>query len=351
MTMKIRYNQPNLTESDLEAARRALSSSHIAGNGPLVGMYEHEIAQFTGAQYAVAVNSATTALEICYSYYFGETSRAISVPSLTFAATATALQRARTLAGNRFAPLKFVDPNRRTLVTAAKDVSVSYSGYPLEDWGVIADDAHSIFEGMFNYGNYRYLARILSHHAVKPLACGEGGTILTGDDKLVEYARNYRSHWREATGFTGNTVASNYRMQEVNAAILLNRLPRVEEERSRRRELANVYKDELSFVAEIDLPLDHEKHSYHLFATRLPIALRDRVKSYLELNGVESVIHYKPVYDLPAFDGKHEVEEGRYASYVYATELSIPVHHGLSKDNILFIAGKIKEVIQAWKKS
>ena len=314
-------------------------------------MYEREIAQFTGAPYAVAVNSATTALEICYSYYFGETSRAISVPSLTFAATATALQRARALAGNRFAPLKFVDPARRTLVTATRDVSVSYSGYPLESWGIIADDAHSVFEGMFSYGNHRYLTRVLSHHAVKPLACGEGSTILTGDDNLVEYARNYRSHWREESGFTSSILASNYRMQEVNAAILLNRLPRVEEERTRRRELADVYRNELLLVSEIVMPLDHEKHSYHLFPIRLPIALRDRVRGHLELNGIESVVHYKPVYDLPVFDGKHEVEEGRYASYVYATELSIPVHHGLNEDSILFIAGKIKEAIQEWKTS
>lgn len=343
--MKIKYNQPNLTEEDIEAASNALRKPHIAGNGPLVLHYEHQIAEYTGADYAIAVANATVGLEIVYSFYFNR-SYPVKTPSLSFAATATALQRARILLGDAKPQIEFVDPTTR-FITETEDISVSYAGYPLGGTGFVADDAHYIYEDMCDFAG-RYEARVLSHHAVKPLACGEGGTILTNDPALDVWARNYRSHFRVSTDLgTSGWVGSNYRMQEAQAAILMNRLPRLSSETETRQALARRYRKNLDGI--VKLPPDHEKHSYHLFVLEFrDKAERDLVQTSLKMEGVESVVHYKPIPLLPAFINKHQGLWTR-ATQVWNTCLSIPVHHGLKFADIDFISDIIKGSVNSWR--
>lgn len=346
---QIRYNQPNLTTADRRAVADLLNEpgAWIAGNGPKVAEYEERVAAYTGADFAVAMANASVALEVVYLYYFGATQRPIEVPALSFAATALSLQRARRLVGHSYRPIKFVDCDSWWGITETPDISVSFGGKPLESTGLVADDAHYFFPNMFE-GNL-YKCRVLSHHAIKPLTCGEGGTILTNDEDLYHTARSLRSHSRNWAGWASTELGTNYRMTDIQATLLLSQLDHYEDDLALRQYLAKTYIENLELPAgECPwlMPVFERWHSYHLFSLQFVSGeIRAAVEKALREQGVETQRHYRPIPLLPAFLGQHEGEFSN-ATKRYTRALSLPMHTGLSPKDVRRICNIIKDTVE-----
>ena len=290
------------------------------------------MAEFTGHRFCVGVSNATAALEIAYSYYFANR-KWVFIPTLTFVATANVAYR-------QGVEIKFSDADDKTLCTYSPDVSISLGGYPLSGQGLIADESHYLFPDMAGWANYK--ARVLSHHAVKPLSSGEGGSILTDDSDFYEYALEYRQHGRNKDGLTifpGNNV----RMTDIQAALLLSQLERWNETNARRHEIAQYYNTELRGY--VELPPYHKRHSLHLYMIKLKSSEeRDELQLHLAKHGIGTQIHYKPVHQQPLY--QHLYADCPVADDHFARSLSIPMHVGLTDGDTRFVVSTIKEYLE-----
>lgn len=236
--------------------------------------------------------------------------------------------------------LKFADADDKTLCGYTPDVSISYAGYPLQGSGLVADDAHYLFDSMAEYGNYK--TRVISHHAIKTLGnSGEGGTILTNDADFDAFAREYRNHGRNSDGLT-TFAGTNYRMTDIQASLLLSQLDRWYQNNSRRHEIANYYRD--SLAGYVELPPYHKRHSLHLFPIKFKSTEdRDRIQQQLKERGIGTQINYRPVHMQPLY--QYIAADCPVAEDHFARSLSIPIHLNLGEVELNYIVESIKELL------
>jgi dTDP-4-amino-4,6-dideoxygalactose transaminase len=325
---------PRLLESDLSEALEAYRSGWLC-MGPRTAELEESMRAYTGAGHAVAVSSCSAALHIaCLAAGLGPGDTAIA-PSLAFAATVNAI--AVTGAAPRFAEIVALD--RPWLAAKAVEeaigpdtkaiVAMSYGGHPGEiaalaelakrhSLVLIEDAAHasgSWLEGR-HVGTFG-LAGALSFSASKNLGVGEGGMLLTDDERIAERARKLRWHgisastWDRhnaaAPEYTVDEVGFNYRMDDPSAALVNARLRRLDEDNQRRARIAEAYQrafEEVDGLIPLATPPAGERASHCVFALVLGEELdRREFRRRLSARGVETSIHFPPLHSSPAYGG------------------------------------------------
>lgn len=328
------------------AVEKVLQSQTLT-NGEYTRLWEHMVAEFTGYRYAVAVANASAGLEMVMSTYRTKVFEWL-VPNLTFVATVQAVVK------NGIFP-NFAAHDEDTYNTEPDEnnpysTSVSYGGYPvLNARSRVFDSAHYVWEGMADDNNADFA--VLSHHAVKPIPAGEGGTILTNDSFANSYLRRVRSHGRGSNGLS-IYLGSNFRMTEMQAAMLVARLPDWEKEQQRRTEIAEYYTRRLNRHSLITPPPSHERHAWHLYAVRIPKPFRNHIKSVLNRNGIETAVHYPPVashpdmklYTSDAFLDYSDTQAT--TEQFYQTELSLPMHSGLTDEEVEYVLDTIDSTME-----
>lgn len=334
----IPYGRQNITEDDIRAVIATLQSDFLT-QGPEISRFEDAFAKYTGSKYAVAVSNGTAALHLCAMVLKVDRSSNVITSPITFAATANSI---RYCSGNVF--FADIDPNTWTLdIEKVKGlilskpagffsgiITVDLAGYPVnleafknlaEQHGLwlLQDACHSP-GGFFTDSNnkkqscgnsaYANLA-IFSFHPVKHIACGEGGMIVTNDEKLYKELLLLRTHgitkdhamMEENHGgwyYEMQELGYNYRLTEFQASLGLSQLNRAEQGLARRREIAKVYADAFS-----DKPYINGQsgsvvgHAYHLYVIRT--ADRKGLYDFLKENKVYCQVHYIPVHLLPYY--------------------------------------------------
>jgi dTDP-4-amino-4,6-dideoxygalactose transaminase len=323
------YARQTIDDADIGAVAKALTGDWIT-QGPNVARFEEALAAYAGTSYAVAFSNGTAALHAaCWAAGLGEGDEAITTP-LTFAATANAV----VYQGGR--PL-FADIDRATLnldVDAVKRVAtartrallpVDFAGLPCDyealvglarerGWTVIADAAHSL-GGALGDQRVGSLADMttLSFHPAKMITSGEGGAVLTNDDRLNERLRRMRHHglrypdparpWRNEIETPGN----NYRLTDFQCALGLSQLGKLDRFWTARDRLARRYRERLAtspFVALPALPAQ-SRHGWHLFVVLLELERlsvdQDTVLQALRAENIGVQLHYALVYRHPYY--------------------------------------------------
>jgi dTDP-4-amino-4,6-dideoxygalactose transaminase len=314
-------------EDDIAAVADVYRSGWLS-MGPETEAFEREFAAFTGARHALAVTNGTAALHLaCAAAGLGPGDEVV-VPSMTFVATVNAV--AYTGATPVFADVvgttePWLDPDAvaAALTPRTKAImSLAYGGHPGEtaslaslalDRGValLEDAAHSPGSWLGD----RHLGTIglvgaFSFFSNKNLAIGEGGMLVTDDDRVAERARLFRSHgmttltWDRHRGHAAAydvvELGFNYRLDEPRAALARRRLMRLEAENRRRAELDGRYREGLRGVDGITAALAPGRGarlSHHLFTVVLDPSLdRDRFRADLAARGVQTSLHYPPVH-------------------------------------------------------
>jgi perosamine synthetase len=283
----------------------------------MVRRFEEAMAARYGMRHCIAVNSCTAALHLALlSHGIGPGDEVI-VPALTFVSTALAVVYCG-------ATPVFADVNPGTLCMglgrAAEAVTpktkaiipVDYAGYPAENYRepfpipVIQDAAHSA--GGLAYGD----SVCLSFHPVKPLATGDGGAILLNDDARAERLRALRwcgidrSTWkRSGKRYTWDydiaEVGYKCHWNDIQAAIGLAQLERLDAMQARRGDVAFTYYMELRGMGDVQLPPRHQSHTWHLYPIRVPAERRDALLDHLAERGISAGVHYKPLTYYPMF--------------------------------------------------
>jgi dTDP-4-amino-4,6-dideoxygalactose transaminase len=319
--LPIHYSQPNLTATAKAAALSVLDSRWIAGAGKVTRLYEDRMSEFAGG-HALAVSNASIALEMCGMVLFNERLRTVRVPAMSFIASAMSFRRAGL-------GVMLVDMNESKWVTYSRDVSVSLAGYPLDRSGLVADDAHYVHPDMYGMGSYRF--RVMSHHAIKPLTAGEGGTILC-DEEDWKTLNKMRSHGRGEDGLA-EIIGGNFRMTDMQAAILYAQMGTWEKDHKRRHEIAQRYRTALR--GRVDMQPHSRKHAYHLFMIRVPAKHRDAIRKDMLDVGIHTQINYVPIGEHPVFSDITDPTPVAYKHY--ATCISLPMHAGLTDEEVEYV--------------
>lgn len=385
----IPYGRQQVTEEDIAAVVATLRSDYLT-QGPMVPRFEAAVAAYCGAHHALAVNSATSALHLaCLALGLGPGDWLWTSP-ITFVASANC----GLYCG---AKVDFVDIDPRTynlcpqaleakLLHAEKEgrlpkivVPVHLCGQPCDmqaihalgqrfGFRIIEDASHAIgarYRGEA-VGNCRYSdITVFSFHPVKIITTAEGGMALTNDAKLADKMALLRSHGitREPAQMTHAPdgpwyyqqveLGFNYRMTELQAALGLSQLTRLDDYVARRHALARHYDAQLADLALIT-PWQHpDGHSaMHLYVIRLrldQIRLSHRqVFEALRAQGIGVNLHYIPVHTQPYYQ-RQGFAPGDFpqAERYYAEAISLPMYPMLSDTQQESIAVALSEALQA----
>jgi UDP-4-amino-4,6-dideoxy-N-acetyl-beta-L-altrosamine transaminase len=369
----IPYGRQDINQSDIDAVVAVLRSDFLT-QGPTVPTFEKAVADYCGTQHAVAVNSATSALHIaCLALGVGNGDIVWTTP-ITFVASANCALYCGAM-------VDFVDIDPRTynlsverlsekLAVAEKAgklpkvlIPVHLCGQPCDmesiyalsqkyGFKIIEDASHAIggkYKGA-PIGNCRYSdIAVFSFHPVKIITTGEGGMAMTNDAQLAKHMQLLRSHGitRDENDMSHApdgpwyyqqiVLGYNYRMTDMQAALGLSQMQRLDEFVAKRHVIAEHY-NQLLVDLPVITPLQHENgySGLHLYVIRLKLAeigkTHRQIFEALRALGIGVNLHYIPVYHQPyyqslGFKADYCLEAEKY----YGEAISLPMYPGLTE--------------------
>lgn len=369
----IPYGRQDICQADIDAVIAVLQSDYLT-QGPMVPRFERTVAEHVGARYALALNSATSALHVaCLALGLGPGDRLWTSP-ITFVASANC----GLYCG---ASVDFVDIDPRTynlcpialenkLQQAEQNgclpkvvVPVHLCGQPCDmqaihalaqryGFRIIEDASHAIggkYQGDF-IGNCRYSdITVFSFHPVKIITTAEGGMALTNDAQLAERMSLLRSHGitrdpdkmtREVEGpwyYQQIELGFNYRMTELQGALGVSQMERLDHYVARRHELARRY-DALLAGLPLQTPWQHPNgySGLHLYVIRLHLdqlgSSHRQVFECLREQGVGVNLHYIPVHLQPYYE-RLGFKRGDFpqAEHYYREAISLPMFQTMTE--------------------
>lgn len=381
----IPYGHQSISVADVEAVCEALTSDFLT-QGPLIGEFERAVAELSQCKYALAVNSATSALHVaCLALGLGEGDWLWTSPN-TFIASANCAVYCG-------AKVDFVDidpqtynlcPNRlaKKLEQAKIEnrlpkvvVPVHFGGHPCDmraiyelsqqyGFHIIEDASHAIgskFKGTPVGSRYSDIC-IFSFHPVKVMTAAEGGVAVSNNEQVIDkmrmlanqgVTRNKREFEARSPGdwyYEQQALGFNYRITELHAALGVSQIKRLESFISRRRELVQHYYQLLSDLP-IQLPgeADYAYSSWHLFPILLNEALTEQRASvfrYLREHGIGTQVHYIPVHTQPFYKARG-FDWGMFpvAEDYYQRTLSLPLYPDLTNEDQEYVATTLRDAI------
>lgn len=384
----IPYGKQEITQGDIDAVVDVLKSDFLT-QGPQVPAFEESLINSTGVKYALAVNSATSALHIgCLALGLGKGNTLWTTP-ITFVASANC----GLYCG---ASIDFVDIDPDTynlcpkaleqkLIVAKQQkclpkivVAVHLCGQPCDMKAIYAlslEYGFKIIEDASHAIGGRYLTQpigaceysditVFSFHPVKIITTAEGGAALTNSKELADKMALYRSHGitrdlslmeNEPHGawyYEQVDLGFNYRMTELQAALGVSQMSRLSEFITARHKLAMRYCDKLVNLP-ITLPyqLPNTYSGLHLFVIRLNLEKLSKTHKQvfvaLRENGIGVNLHYIPVHLQPYYK-KMGFKQGDFphAEAYYSNAISIPMFHGMTYEQQDEVISKLTQILE-----
>lgn len=354
----IPYGRQYVDDDDVAAVVKVLRGDWLT-QGPNVADFEEAFAQKVGARFAVSFSNGTAALHgAYYAAGVGKGDQVITSP-MTFVATANA---ARFLGAHvRFVDVDpstlCMDPDRlqemvspRTKVIAP----VSYAGYPVpldkittvarSVGAIVVEDACHALGASREGGMVGAQAdmTVFSFHPVKHITTAEGGMVTTNNEELARRLRLFRSHGveRDPSRMSRNDgpwyyemvdLGYNYRLTDIQCALGLSQLAKLDRFVQARRRIARRYAELLKGVPPVGLPPHHPGHSYHLYPIRVPAERRRDVFEALRREGVGVQVHYLPVHMHPYYKDLYGIPDDDLPNALnyYRETISLPMFPSL----------------------
>lgn len=366
--------KPILTDEMIQAAITAIKTERFL-RGISVEKFEQEFAKFIGVNYAVAVNSGTSALHLSLLAMGINKGAFIITTPTTFIATANAITYIRakpifvdiSLETYTIDNQKLEDTMKKYKRKVKAIIPVHIYGYPCEmdaikeiadKYGVkILEDACQAHGATYKdkkVGSFGDAAAFSFYPSKNMTVCGDGGMITTNDDKIAEIARSLRDVGRsKANPYIHKYIGYTARINTINAAIGRIQLKYLENWNEKRRKIAEKYNKKLEGIGDLILPPKGNskiKPVYHLYVVRTKY--RDQLKEFLEKKGVECGIHYPlPIHLQPPYEqmGFHK---GMFPNAEKCAKevLSLPMHPNLTDEEIEYIVSCIEEFFRVIKK-
>ena len=367
------YSRQKIDNSDIEAVVEALRSDMLTC-GERVVEFERGLCELTGAKFAVAMNSATSALHAAYiALGVSQNDEVITTP-ITFAATAnTALmcgariKFADVLLNGNINPasIKELISDKTKVITA-----VDFGGMPVDMDAIkvlikgqdikIIDDASHALGSSINGKMVGTLAdaTIFSFHAIKPITTFEGGALLTNNEEIAKSARLTRSHGmvkKQAWNMDMVALGYNYRLSDVACALGSSQLKRLDEFISRRDEIARIYDEAFNgskHLKTIAIPqgIRSARHLYPVLLGEHLWCAKEDIFNELHARGIGVQVHYKPTYQFSFYKGLYGEQRLSGAEDFYRAELSLPCHQMMSDEDAKFVIANLNELLEIYAK-
>lgn len=372
--MNIRLFRPSVGKEELESIQDSFERSWI-GLGPKVNQFEKEWADFVGAELAIGLNSATAALHLAVSAFEFPEGKKVLLPSLTFAATATAVLY------NRLVPV-FVDSDPVTLGMDMDDlrakydedcvavIPVHYTGHPMpmdelmawaneKDLKVIEDCAHTTgadYKGK-SLGTWGHIG-CYSFEEKKLMTTGDGGMIVTNEPEILKNTKAQRwvgidkDNWKTAQSYVSankdamhwfyeiNVLGYKYNMNDLAASIGLAQLQKLPAMNAHRSAVIRRYMDGIANIPQMAplLPFEPEHYVYQMFGIRADA--RDELMIYLKSKGIATGCHYTPMTCQPLFS--EWAGSCAYIEKEYNRFITLPLHAELTFDEVDYITEHLR---------
>ena len=383
---KIYYGRQWVDESDIKAVTDVLHSDFITC-GPKVDEMETALCEYTGAKYAVAVNSGTSALHCaCIAAGIGEGDEVITTP-MTFAASANCAVYcgAKPVFADIDPNTYNIDPQsiRDKITSKTKAVvAVDFTGQAVRikeireicnEYGLIfiEDAAHSIGT-KYNGQQVGSLADMtcFSFHPVKTITGGEGGAILTNDEDLYKklvlahtHGITHDSSMMEGAPHEGPwyyeqiSLGYNYRLTDFQAALITSQLKKIEQFSKRRKEIVAKYNEAFEQIPElfVQKEIPESDTCRHLYIIQLKLdKLNCSRREFFDAMSAENVqcqIHYVPVYWFPFYQHKgYEKGLCPNAEKMYEGIMSIPLYPRMTDQDVDDVIHAVKKVVANYRK-
>ena len=370
--------QQALIRADLDRRLAAVLDSGAFINGPEVRELEQTLAAFAGCAHAVGVSSGTDALQIAMMAEGIGRGDAVFLPAFTYTATAEVpLVLGATPVFVDVDPVTFnidlADLERRIALVLKDDrlkpravVGVDLFGLPA-DWPAIEaicarhgmfalDDAAQGFGAALHgkrLGRWGHAAA-LSFYPTKTLGCyGDGGALLTDDADRAELYRQLRTHGEGKSRYEVLRTGMNGRLDTMQAAVLLAKLPLFEAELAARAKAAAQYASGLAGLVQVPTSIPGADHAWGLYSVLLPEGTdRAAVQETLKAQGVPSGIYYpKPLHHQPAYAGAHACSIAGGPPPLPVSEmlctriLSLPMHPYLTEDEVSRVVAALRSAL------
>jgi UDP-4-amino-4,6-dideoxy-N-acetyl-beta-L-altrosamine transaminase len=381
------YGRQTIDEQDILAVAAILRSDYLT-TGPAIDAFEHAVADFVGAEYAIACANGTAALHLAMLSLGVGPGDTVIVPTITFLATANA---ARFCGANVI--FADVDPdtalmtptNLRDAIARAKGrkikailpVHLGGSACAMEEIAAIAkeigaavveDACHALATSSEagRVGNCRHSdMTVFSFHPVKTIATGEGGMVMTNDPALAKKLRRLCSHGmvRETDEFVDASLSSdadggqapwayemqalgfNYRLNDIQAALGLSQMRKLPAFATRRRALSLLYADALpTHIGHVRM---NTGACPHLFIALMDFARTPRrvVMQRLREAGIGAQVHYMPVHRQPYYKALYGETHLPGAEAYYRSCLSLPLFPAMTDDDALRVVDALDEAL------
>ena len=372
--------KPIIDEKEIELVSDVLRSGMLA-EGSYNKKFESEFAKFTGAKYAISVCNGTSALIVALEALGIKPGDEVITVGFTFIASANSILHVGAI------PI-FVDINPKTWNIDIEEVKKAITPktkaiMPIHIFGLPADmeslkkiakehnlliieDACQAHGAKVNNEHVGTIGDIgcFSLYATKNLMAGEGGIIVTNNEKLANRCRSLKNHGREAGKFGGYDhyrVGFNFRMTDFNAAIAYSQLNKLPKFLDIRKKNAELYKKLLSEIEELETQEVEAgiEHCNYIFSCRLKTDKYkvDEIVKFLRDNGIGSrPIYSNPVYLQPAYK---DIKNWKWSEFfdfpdyknlklpvtekIAATHFEIPVNQAISLEDVEYVCLKLKQ--------
>lgn len=390
------YGRQLIEDDDVAAVSNALRGEFLT-TGPLVETFERTLARIVGARETIACSNGTSALYLAARALGIGTGHTVIVPTITFVATASAPH----LAG---AEIVFADVDPETGLMRACDLEaalarvphrradavfpVHYAGQscdmaPIAEIArahrmkIVEDAAHALGTawaendgGLLPVGANAFAdLTIFSFHPVKTVAMGEGGAVSANDSELIRNLRRARNHGitREpleferidaafdATGAVNpwyyelESPGFNWRISDINCALGISQLSKLQRFINTRRALAAFYDELLAPLAPLVRPLKRDPRSltaWHIYPARIDFEAagveRAQVMRGMAAEGIGTQVHYIPVHRQPYYARRYGTCLLPGAEAHYASTLTLPLHPGMAESDVARAVAALK---------
>ncbi len=382
---KLYYGHQYIDDKDIDAVVEVLKSDYLTC-GPKIEEVEKKLCQITDAKHACLISNGTAALHVALQAIgVGEGDEIITTP-LTFAASANC----GLYCG---AKVVFADVNEETYNINPKSVkekitdktkavvAVDFTGQAVEldellsichEKGIklVEDGAHSIgtkYKGR-KVGSIADITTF-SFHPVKTVTCGEGGAIMTNDDEIAKRLYLYRSHGitreadlmvREPDGpwyYEQIGLGMNYRMTDMQAALLGSQLDKLELFSNRRSQIVKTYDEAFSKVDGliVQKEIAESDTTRHLYILRLDLSkLKCTRREFFDAMNAENIccnVHYIPVYRHPYYESLgYKKGLCPVAENIYEGIMSLPLYYSLTDDDVEDVIKAVTKLVDYYHK-
>jgi len=370
----ISYGHQSIDDEDIQSVIEVLKSDWLT-TGPAVDQFEQNLARYVGARYTIAVNSGTSALDIAVqALNLPKGSEIITTP-FTFAATSNAI-----LYNGHVPVFADIDPisrnihpdeiRRRITPKTRAIIYVDYAGHPCaideireiaqeHDLLLIEDACHALgasYKGC-KIGTSANMT-IFSFHPVKPITTGEGGAVVTDDPELAARLKCLRSHGidRDVGDMFGEgsqwaydmmDLGRNYRMTDIQAALGVSQLEKIDTFIKRRNHLATLYEESIGEIPWLETPLccENVTHGWHLYTVLLDGIKRNDLYRYLHQNNVGANVHYIPIYRFTYYRNHFRFDPQAFpmTENTFDRIITLPLYPAMAESELEYVVETLKK--------